>query len=129
MSKKKEVHEIDLFGIQRFSDVMNRRWNEDETNSDWSLTDIACGLGGEAGELLNWIKKIRRLDDEMSKGVAYNKAFAKLAKESGKEMADMICYTVVLASEMGIDLRKALVEKFNEVSDRRKSKIYIKDMG
>jgi NTP pyrophosphatase (non-canonical NTP hydrolase) len=48
---------------------------------------------------------------------------ARLKHEAAKEMSDVICYLDLLASRMGIDLEKAIIEKFNEVSDRKGCKI------
>jgi NTP pyrophosphatase (non-canonical NTP hydrolase) len=81
----------------------------------WTETDWACALAGEVGELCNFIKKRRRRPNK--------KEMARLKHEVAKEMSDVVCYLDLLASRMGIDLEKAIIEKFNEVSDRKGSKI------
>lgn len=78
--------------------------------NSWSNTDWACALAGEVGELCNFIKKMRR-------GQAV--PIEKLAKEIG----DIQCYLDLLAARLGIDLAKATIDKFNEVSRRKNSKI------
>lgn len=83
--------------------------------SSWTETDWACALAGEVGELCNFIKKRRRRPNK--------KEMARLKHEAAKEIGDVICYLDLLASRMGIDLEKAVIEKFNEVSDRKGSKI------
>ncbi len=78
--------------------------------NDWSATDWACALAGEVGELCNFIKKARRGQ--------------KVPKEEfAKEIADVQMYLDLLAASMDIDLADCVIKKFNEVSDRKKSKI------
>jgi hypothetical protein len=69
------------------------------------LTDWACALAGETGEACNLIKKLRRGD-------------AIDTEDIGKELADVVIYADLLAARLGIDLGEAVVQKFNEVSDR-----------
>jgi len=78
--------------------------------NDWTATDWACALAGEVGELCNFIKKARRGQKIPQ-------------QEFAKEIADIQCYLDLLAAKMGIDLAEATINKFNEVSDRKKSKI------
>lgn len=76
----------------------------------WSNTDWACALAGEVGELCNFIKKMRRGQEV---------PIIKLAKEIG----DIQCYLDLLAARLGIDLAEATINKFNEVSRRKKCSI------
>lgn len=88
----------------------------------WSPTDWACAVAGEVGEACNIIKKLRRLDD------GTNTAKDPQTKEEcieliAKELADAVIYIDLLAARLNIDLGDAVVDKFNEVSDRMKSSI------
>jgi len=76
--------------------------------SDWSDAEWLEALVGEIGEYANTKKKVRRGD------FTPEEAKQMLADE----LADMICYTDILASQLGIDLGEAVRRKFNEVSDR-----------
>jgi len=76
----------------------------------WTPSDWATALAGEVGELCNFIKKMRRGEKI---------PLEELAKECG----DVQCYLDLTAARLGIDLEKATISKFNEVSDRRKTKI------
>lgn len=76
----------------------------------WSPTDWACAIAGETGELCNLVKKLHRGDKV---DVA----------DIGKEAADIVIYLDLFCTRMGIDLQQAIVEKFNEVSDRVNSEI------
>ena len=76
--------------------------------SDWSLSEWCNAVLGELGEAANIIKKVRRggytLDEKR--------------KELGKEYADVVCYLDLLAYRTGIDLGRATVDKWNEISER-----------
>jgi NTP pyrophosphatase (non-canonical NTP hydrolase) len=76
---------------------------------DWSLAEWSNAMAGECGEACNITKKIRRGD----------KSLKKNKKELAKEIADVVVYADLLSTAAGIDLEKAVIEKFNEVSDRR----------
>lgn len=71
-----------------------------------------CAVGGETGELLNLIKKRERGDVVDTVDIAY-------------EIADIVIYLDLLCTKMGIDLQKAIVQKFNEVSVKRGSPIML----
>ena len=75
----------------------------------WSLSDWACALAGEAGETCNAVKKLNRGDGNV--------------EAVAKELADTIIYADLLAARLGINLGEAVRAKFNEVSERRNSPI------
>lgn len=69
-------------------------------------------MAGECGEACNIIKKIDRDGDS-----------PELHAALAKELADVVTYADLLAARFGIDLGKAVIDKFNEVSERRGSLI------
>ena len=71
----------------------------------WSPAEWGCALAGEVGELCNFLKKMLRGDGDFTQDCA-------------KELGDVVTYAFLVADKLGIDLEKAVVEKFNEVSDR-----------
>jgi NTP pyrophosphatase (non-canonical NTP hydrolase) len=77
---------------------------------DWSPTDWMTAVAGEVGEAANYIKKMRRGEPIATEAIA-------------KELADAVIYIDLLAARLGIDLGDAVVDKFNEVSDRVSSSI------
>ena len=87
--------------------TQNRLRNQESfpTCADWSATDWATALAGEVGELCNFIKKHRR-------GDVVN------IKDIGKELADVVIYTDLIATYFKIDLETYTANKFNEVSER-----------
>lgn len=87
--------------------------------SDWSISDWVEAVTGELGEFANIHKKFRRGDIGQE----------KFDKEAKKEIADIQIYLDILAFRLGIDLGKAVIEKFNEVSERVDSTVFIGDDG
>lgn len=78
---------------------------------DWSLAQWACAMAGEAGEACNVVKKMFRGDFDMRE---------KEAKEAlAKELADTVIYVDLLAQKAGINLGTAIIDKFNEVSNKK----------
>lgn len=76
--------------------------------SDWSPAQWLQATVGELGEYANIRKKFERGDLSESE-------FIELA---ANELADVQTYLDILAFRLGIDLGKATMDKFNEVSDR-----------
>ena len=98
---------------------------------DWSLSDWACAMAGEAGEACDVVKKIRRGDEKLNDLLPSGDALAGeqvlahddllvegVRDDLAKELADVVCYCDLLAARAGIDLGEAVRQKFNEVSDR-----------
>lgn len=84
---------------------------------DWSPTDWGCAMGGECGEALNKIKKLRRLGANTL--LAENHIGRdSLIQEIADEIADVVIYADLLCERLNINLHDAIVRKFNIVSDR-----------
>ncbi len=83
---------------------------------DWLPSQWSNAIAGETGELCNLVKKYERGD--------FGKEIFR--KELAKEAADIVIYLDLLCQRESIDLSTAIVEKFNEVSDRVGSDIKIK---
>lgn len=83
--------------------------------SDWSPAQWLQAVVGEIGEYANFRKKFERGD------ISYE-TFRTHAK---KEIADVVIYLDILAYRLGIDLGKAVMDKFNEVSNRVGANVYI----
>jgi NTP pyrophosphatase (non-canonical NTP hydrolase) len=81
------------------------------TEASWNITDWTNALCGEAGELANFAKKVRRARltdptlDEAKEDLAH-------------ELADIVTYADLIATKLGINLAEAVRAKFNIVSDR-----------
>lgn len=71
----------------------------------------ATELGGEAGELLNAVKKLVRHDLGMVGGSSDKTNLAE-------ELGDVLISAVLLADEAGLDLWDCAVMKFNKTSNK-----------
>lgn len=81
---------------------------------DWSGLEWGGALAGEAGELCNVLKKIRREEQ----GLAGSRVKGDHVEKIAEEIADVICYADLLAARYGIDLEEAIVKKFNFISQK-----------
>lgn len=91
-----------------------RRWHPGGIDN-WSLSDWAVALAGEAGEVCNVVKKLNRERDNIR---GNSKTKEELKKELGKELADTLIYLDLLAARARIDLSEVVIKKFNEVSEK-----------
>lgn len=90
------------------------RWNADGVDG-WSLAEYATAAAEELGEVCGVIKRLTRLRDGM---VGTSKTAEEYAGELAHEIADTVTYLDILAARAGVDLGKAVAEKFNIVSNR-----------
>lgn len=98
------------FDVLRYANV-NRKSEKVFPSHNWTLAQWACAMAGEAGEACNIIKKMFRGDFDMRE---------KDAKQAlADELADVIIYADLLAHAAGIDLGNAVIDKFNEVSNKK----------
>jgi NTP pyrophosphatase (non-canonical NTP hydrolase) len=95
-----------------------KRWHPGfPSDAGWSVADWSNALCGEAGELANVIKKLRRWENGLrGQNDPLPEALIAMAAE---ELADVITYADLLATKLGIDLPLAIVDKFNAVSKRQ----------
>ena len=88
----------------------------------WSLSDWGVALAGETGEACDVIKKLNRARD----GLSGNKLTTdELQLELAEELADTLAYLDLLAAAAGINLAGAYRQKFNEVSERHGSNVFL----
>lgn len=85
--------------------------------SDWSPAQWLQAVVGELGEYANLRKKFERGDITLE----------EFRIKARKELADVACYLDILAFQLQIDLGSSIIEKFNEVSERIGSPVYIGD--
>jgi NTP pyrophosphatase (non-canonical NTP hydrolase) len=94
-----------------------RRWHPGfPEQDDWNGADWSNAMCGEAGEAANVVKKLRRI--ETNKVGTPDSELWGLQKALAKELADTVIYADLLAAKYGINLGTAIVNKFNEVSER-----------
>lgn len=86
-----------------------------EDGSDWSPAEWLQAVVGELGEYANFAKKYKRGDLDKEQFLA----------EARRELADVIIYLDILAAQWSIDLDEAVREKFNAVSERVGSNVFL----
>ena len=82
-------------------------------------------LVGEVGELANKLKKIDRGDYDGCVPVVTQQNQLYIANE----LADIQCYLDILALKLNVDLGEATMRKFNAVSQRIGSRVWIGATG
>ncbi len=113
------LREANTRRLPQFKNAKGERAHEKEDGSDWSLNDWLTAVTGELGEAANLLKKVRRGDFPLS----------EVREEIGNELADVATYLDILANQCEINLGNAIINKFNVVSDRVGSNIYIRGDG
>lgn len=101
--------------FQEFSKANKTRclkWHPQGIES-WSDSDWITAIVGELGELASLIKMRNRERD----GLTGNK-FSPTDAQIAKEAADVYTYLDLFCQRNNIDLGRAAVDKFNEVSER-----------
>ncbi len=93
------------------------RWHGPES-TPWTAADWSNATCGEAGEMANVIKKIRRHETgAVNEG---DPPLAKLKEMAAEEIADVVIYADLMANYLGVDLAAAIRAKFNKTSERYK---------
>lgn len=92
--------------INEFAKMNHERAVKNDAKGVFNWEFYVVAIGGEAGELLNTLKKIKRGDFPLNK------------EEMAEEAADIITYGFLLLSELGIDAEKAVMEKYEKVNKR-----------
>ena len=104
----------DLHAIKVINRTRSDKWHNMD---DWSPMEWACAMAGEAGEVCNAVKKLKRLETGMrqAKGpVSKDEAIQKIAEEIG----DVFLYLDLLAQRVGLDTAECIKNTFNRVSIR-----------
>lgn len=110
MEKKKDLT------FKRLRQQNRKRLGEIHDCGEWEYPEWVMATCGELGELANILKKVRRGSKQLDK---------ETLKEIRHEIADTLIYLDLLAYNLGVDLGKCVAEKFNLVSDKYNSKIYL----
>lgn len=109
------LRKANLKRLPMFRDAKGRVCHEKEDGSDWSPAQWLQAVVGELGEYANLRKKVERGD------MAIEEARPMLADE----LADVVIYLDILASQLGVDLGHAVMTKWNRTSEKVGAPIYI----
>lgn len=113
------LREANTRRIPQFKNSHGGAAHTEPDGSDWSPAQWLQALIGEVGEYANFRKKFER-------GDITEEEFMRHAR---KELADVQIYLDLLAKRLGIDLGRAVIEKFNEVSVRVGATVRIREDG
>lgn len=105
--------------MHNFSKINEKRCNKWHPNgiNSWSGSDWMTALTGEVGEAANIIKKLNRIRDGLvGNNEKENKDALIIALR--KEFADIYIYLDLLSTSFGVDLQRAVIDKFNETTDK-----------
>lgn len=104
--------------LTEISTQRSNRWHKD-AEQQWNIMEWAAAVCGEAGELANIAKKIRRVETGMqsigSAGLQPDQ-LPELYKKLGQECADTFLYLILLAKKANVDFAQVIVDKFNTKS-------------
>ena len=101
--------------LPMFRDAKGRKCHAKADGSDWSPAQWLQAVTGELGEYANLRKKVERGD------MTLEEARPALADE----LADVVIYLDILASQLGIGLGAAVMSKWNRTSEKVGAPIYI----
>lgn len=116
------LREANLKRLPQFRDRQGRIAHAKPDGSDWSRAEWLQAVVGEVGELANLLKKVKRGDFTAEQ-------MPEVEQEIQKEFADIVIYLDIFAAQCGVDLDRAVREKFNEVSRRVGATVFIGDDG
>lgn len=103
--------------LPQFKNSKGEPAHAEPDGSDWSPAQWLQAMVGEVGEFANLRKKFERGDITE----------AEFQESAKKEIADIQIYLDLLAFRLDINLGEAVKAKFNEVSKRVGSTVYIGD--
>lgn len=96
-----EFHELSKANEQRCKTAFGHNV------TGWAPAEWCLAVCGEAGELANLVKKLELRHEPINPAMIES------------EMADIVIYLDLFAQSMGMNLRAAVMRKFNEVSAKK----------
>lgn len=122
----------------RLPQYKNRRGepaHSEPDGSDWLFSAWSNATSGEIGELseailfMMLVKASGKAADHIKKIERGDKTLEQARAEVAKELADVLTYLDLLAAQLDINLGEATIKKFNEISERVGSSIFINEDG
>jgi NTP pyrophosphatase (non-canonical NTP hydrolase) len=109
------LRRANLKRLPLFRDRHGRTAHAKEDGSDWSPASWLQAVVGELGEYANLRKKFERGDYTAE----------EVRPMLADELADVVIYLDILASQLGIDLGDAVMSKWNRTSEKVGAPLYI----
>ena len=111
---------LEFEAFRQINGARGVKWHNGTLDS-WSVSDWGVAMGGECGEALNAIKKLRRVEDEIpniSEPERQLSTVAEAIAKIGEEVADTVIYADLLCQRIGLRLEDVVRKKFNETSKK-----------
>jgi len=93
------------------------RWHSIES---WSIADWSVAMAGEAGEVCNAVKKLKRIEQDIANISDPDRQLStrqEAIDKIGAEIADTVIYCDLLAQRCGLSLAEIVRAKFNKTSE------------
>jgi len=121
--KAQRPYDVITFNAWEMHLRRSERWHEGDINN-WTLSDWGLALGGETGEYLNAVKKLRRIQTgadsiDTATGEPDTRSEYRLKVAAATELADIIAYVIVNFAALGFtydEAQRIIANKFNVVS-------------
>ncbi len=114
------MSDLTFWALRSVNATRCKRWHP--TGSlEWSVSDWAVAMAGEAGEVCNAVKKLNRIRDGLANINDPGRSLTETGQAVaaiGDEIADTLIYLDLLALRLGIDLATVTRAKFNATSER-----------
>ena len=110
--------DLTIAAVQAASVERSNRWHNGSFH-EWTILEWAGAMCGEAGEVANVCKKLRRLETGAA-GTAWSERpldREQLVEQLAGECADTFLYLVLVAARYGINLAAAVRTKYNTKSE------------
>ena len=116
MNDIKVLTNLDFAVLRVVNAARLRRWHDPESEP-WTGADWSNAMCGEAGEVANVVKKLRRHETRTSPQGDPDELTLRAWLAS--ELADVVLYADLLAKHYHIDLGGAVIAKFNLKSEEQ----------
>lgn len=113
------LRQANIKRLPTFKNSKGEPAHKNPDGSDWSDAQWCEAVLGELGEYANIHKKYVRGDIDHE----------EFKRKAAEELADTLTYLDILCFRLDIDLGRAAIEKFNYISARVNSPIFIRDDG
>ena len=110
-----QLRDANIRRLPQFKNKHGQIAHSKPDGSDWTPAQWLQAVIGELGEYANIRKKYERGDLGNS----------EFSNEAADELADVLIYLDILAFQLNIDLGAAVIDKFNRVSKRVDSDVFL----
>lgn len=125
------LRQANLLRLPTFRNKAGEIAHSQPDGSDWTLAEWSNAMGGEVGELaeahlmLSLVRAAGFVGNIAKKVIRGDMTEQEAVREIASELADVVIYADLLAYRAGFDLGGAVFDKFNAVSSRVGSPVFL----